>query len=125
MHDQVQLLHELARVVRAPGRIGLLVYVAQVDQLDACPEGNDFPSEARIAELLERTQLRIDARIRLDELPDEPGDWRHHQHEVTRELERRHGDESAWRVAADQAAIIGRLITSGQLAGELLSLRAT
>jgi hypothetical protein len=111
-------------VVRPPGRIGLLVYVAQVDRLEECPEGNLFPTEARLGELIERAGLRVDARTHLTDLPGEPQHWRERQAEVTRELERRHGSEPAWRTSTAQAAIIGRLIRSGQLAGELLSLRA-
>jgi SAM-dependent methyltransferase len=124
MRDQLGLLCELARVVRAPGRIGLLVFVAQADRLDECPEGNDFPTSARLDELLGQAHLRIDARTRLDDLPDEPGHWRERQRAIADELDRRHGAHPACRVAAEQSAIIGRLIGSGQLAGELLSLRS-
>jgi SAM-dependent methyltransferase len=124
MHDQLALLHELHRAVSGPARIGLLVYVARVARLSEQPAGNEFPTHEKLLSLVGAAGLRIDAWTSLNALPGEPQAWRTRQHDVEVEMERRHRGQRAWQMAQEQSAVLGRLISSGELSGELLSLRA-
>jgi SAM-dependent methyltransferase len=124
MPDQLALLRELRRVVRAPTRIGLLVYVAQTDRLSEQPAGNHFPRPDRLLGLIAAAGLQVEARTTLGMLAPEPASWRDEQAAVEAELERRHRGTAAWQIAQHQSAVLGRLIRSGELRGELLSLRS-
>jgi SAM-dependent methyltransferase len=124
MSDQLALLTELRRVVVAPARIGLLVYVARTPSLSERPEGNNFPQHEGLLSLIAAAGLRVEAWTNLSAFPGEPSSWRARQKEVAAEMDRRHGDDRAWQIAQEQSAVFGRLISAGELGGEFLSLRA-
>jgi SAM-dependent methyltransferase len=124
MSDQLALLRELRRVVAAPARVGLLVYVARSDSLSEHPAGNDFPRHDRLLGLIAAAGLRVDAWTNLNALPEEPPSWRERQREVAAEMDRRHSGQRSWQMAQTQSGMIGRLIAGGELSGDLLSLRA-
>jgi hypothetical protein len=48
-------LRELRRVLRPEGDLGLLVFVARGPLPGPLPEGNDFPTEEALLELLDET----------------------------------------------------------------------
>jgi SAM-dependent methyltransferase len=125
MHDQLTLLTELRRVVVAPSRIGLLVYVARTASLSEQPKGNNFPQHEDLLALIGAAGLRVEAWTNLSALPDEPQAWRDRQDEIAAEMDRRHGDDREWQIAQEQSAVFGRLLSAGELGGELLSLRAS
>ncbi|MEH3139509.1 MAG: methyltransferase domain-containing protein [Mycobacterium kyogaense] len=124
MRAHTAVLAELRRVVRAPGRIGLLVFVAPV-QLSAAdrPEGNHFPTPASLRGSLTAAGLAVDARVQTSDLPAIPDDWQARVDKVDDELVRRHGRDPAWTTSERQSAQMGELLAAGRVTGEVLSLR--
>ena len=121
---QLELLRELLRVTRKPGRIGLLVLVATETLGDAdVPEGNHFPTIDAFHRLVDEAGLRVDDSSGTDELGPVPGEWSRRVDAVTAELTARHGDERAWQQAEHQSELIGELIADGRISTELFSLR--
>lgn len=124
MSDQLALLTELRRVVRPPGRIGLLVFVAQTTlSADQQPEGNHFPTDESLLDLLDEAGLRVVDRLGTADLPEIPDDWQSSLATVEDELRRRHGDDDAWQLSEEQSDQMGRLLGDGLVIGEVLSLR--
>ncbi len=117
--DQPHFLAELHRVLRPGGRLGLLVFVAS-GPLPEQPVGNDFPTRPRLDALLAGAGLRVRDSASAAEFPGVPAGWEDQAGAVEAELERRHGDDEAWRVAGEQSAVIGRLLASGDLVGTLV-----
>ncbi len=124
MRAHTAVLAELRRVVRAPGRIGLLVFVAP-KQLAAAhrPEGNHFPTPASLRGSLTAAGLSIEARLQTADLPAIPDGWQKRVTRVEEELARRHGGDPAWETAERQSAQMGDLLAAGRITGEVLSLR--
>jgi SAM-dependent methyltransferase len=123
MAEQLPLLTELRRVVRAPGRIGLLVFMARTSEPFTQPEGNHFPTEEVLAELLDQAGLRIEARCSTAEMPPVPQKWQDQMDAVSAELSDRHQAERAWQLAEKQSDLIGDLLENGLVQGELMVLR--
>jgi SAM-dependent methyltransferase len=120
---QLELLSELRRVVRPPGRIGMLVLVAQNLSPAGEPDNSSFPTADLLKGLVRRAGLRIDAwRIAAD-LWDPPAPWRQRVERVEAEMRARHADESAWQVAEHQSDLIAQLLERSAIAPNLLSLR--
>ena len=120
---QLAILRELRRVVRPGGRIGLLVFLATVPELDDPPEGNHFPSAAALTAQLGQAGLTVlDCALAAD-LPTAPVSWHQRTEAVESELERRHAGDPVWRIAEDQHHRIGHLLTRGQLQAQVLLLQ--
>ncbi len=118
--DQPGLVAELARVVRPEGRVGLLVFTRQVAHLSEHPEGNQFPDDRTLVELLQAADLHRVASADLAQFAAMPTRWREQTDEVEAALEARHGDDPGWRTAQGQSAIMGRLLGGGELVGRLV-----
>lgn len=121
--EQDRLLAELRRVVTPEGRLGLLVFVARSAPLTDPPTGNRFPTPAGLDALLTGAGLTVEHSGTGDEFPATPGLWQDRVDAVAAELERRHGQDEAWRTADRQSAQIGRLLASGELVATMLVLR--
>jgi ubiquinone/menaquinone biosynthesis C-methylase UbiE len=122
--DQLALLTELRRVVRAPGRIGLLVFVAQTSlSADQQPEGNHFPTGDSLQRLLDDAGLRVENRLGTAELPEIPAEWQSSVQAVEDELQRRYGSDEVWQLSEQQSDQMGRLLGDRLVRGEVLSLR--
>ena len=121
--DQPALLAELGRAVRRGGRVGLLAFVAHRDIPRDQLQDNHFPTQDRLAELLERAGLTVEQRLCTADLPAIPADWTERVEAVTDALSDRYGHTRAWQLAEDQSSRIGRLLDDGALTGELLVLR--
>jgi SAM-dependent methyltransferase len=122
--DQREVLAELRRAVRPPGRIGLLVFVAQTTLAeDEQPDGNHFPTEDSLRRLLDVTGLRVESEIRTAELPEIPAEWTRRVDAVEEALRARHGHDETWRIAQRQSDQMGRLLGDELVSGVVLSLR--
>jgi SAM-dependent methyltransferase len=123
MTEQLRFLTELRRVVRASGGVGLLVFMAAVPDPPGQPEGNHFPTREMLTELLEEAGLRIGARCSTADMPAIPPHWQQQVEAVTDELAGRHHSQRAWQLAEHQSDLIGTMLDSGAITGELLVLR--
>jgi SAM-dependent methyltransferase len=122
--DQLALLTELRRVVRRPGRIGLLVFLADSPMsAQDQPDGNHFPTEESLQHLLAESGLVIEKRLCTADLPPIPQDWQTSVEMVEAELRRRHRDDPAWALSEQQSAQMGRLLGEHTVTGHVLSLR--
>ncbi|CAA9310229.1 MAG: Methyltransferase type 11 [uncultured Friedmanniella sp.] len=117
--DQPHVLAELRRALRPGGRAGLLVFVAR-GPLPEQPVGNDFPTRERLDALLAGAGLTVRDSASAADFPAVPAGWQDRADAVEAELERRHGEDEAWRTAQEQSAAIGRLLASGDLVGTLV-----
>jgi SAM-dependent methyltransferase len=112
--DKAGLLAELRRVLGAGARVGLLVFVADGPLTSPAPEGNEFPSEAETRRLLADAGLALVEAAEAD-LADSPDDWSRRADAVDAEIERRHGENPAFRQAQEQSGRVGRLLSDGAL----------
>lgn len=121
--DQLQLLTELRRTVRPPGRIGLLAFVAREPLLTEQPEGNHFPTRAHLVDLIADAGLQIQTWRATADLPAIPQGWTERVDAVTDALAERYGTSRAWRLAERQSKRIADLLAEGAVTGELLVMR--
>lgn len=112
--DKAGALAELRRVLRPGGRLGLLVFVADAPLPPPLPEGNEFPSEEELLGLLRDAGFAVQESADAD-LADSPEDWTERADAVDAEVERRHGDDPAFRQAQENAQRVGRLLSDGAL----------
>jgi SAM-dependent methyltransferase len=120
---QLELLSELRRVVRPPGRIGLLVLVAQELSPPGEPEDSFFPTSESLSDLVHRAGLRVDAWRGADDIWDPPAQWQQQVETVEAELRARHADTSAWQIAEHQTELIAQLLKSSVIVPQMFSLR--
>lgn len=122
--DQLGLLAELGRVVRPPGRIGLLVFVATRHILDdELPEGNNFPTIGALEKMAEDAGLTVTEQRCASDLAEADDDWQRRLDAVDDEIRELHGHQDAWQVAQQQSSKIGDLMADGAVRATLLRLR--
>ncbi|HEY0936064.1 MAG TPA: methyltransferase domain-containing protein [Trebonia sp.] len=119
---QLALLRELRRVLRPSGRAGLLVFLATQERLDNPPEGNHFPSRARLTALLREAGLTETAAADSASLPPPDAGWHERTAAVEDELERRFGNAPPLATAREQSRRIGQLLHSGELTSQVILL---
>ena len=112
--DKAQALAELHRVLRPGSRLGLLVFVAEGSLTPPLPEGNEFPTEDELLGLFREAGFSIEDSADAD-LADSPQEWTERAAAVDAEVERRHGDDPAFRQAQENARRVGRLLSAGEL----------
>jgi SAM-dependent methyltransferase len=120
---QLELLSELRRVVRPPGRIGLLVLVAQDLSPAGEPDNSFFPTADLLRNLLRRAGLRVDAWRSAADIWDPPASWKQRVARVEAEMRARHAEENGWQVAEHQSDLIAQLLERSTIVPNLLSLR--
>ena len=118
--DQAGVLSELRRVVADHGRLGLLVFTATMTNVPVRPEGNNFPTPDGLRRMLAETGWGIETLASPTMFGSEPVSWRDNAAAIEAELERRHHDHPAWRLAQQQASLFGHLLASGQVESTLL-----
>ena len=112
--DKTGALAQLRRVLRPGGRLGLLVFIADGPLPPPLPEGNEFPSEVELRDLLSAAGFTVEAAAEAD-LGDSPAEWQERADAVDAEIARRHGDDPAFRQAEEQSRRVGRLLSDGAL----------
>jgi SAM-dependent methyltransferase len=110
--DKAGALTELRRVLRAGGRLGLLVFIADTPLPPPLPEGNEFPSESEVRDLLAAAGFRLAETAEAD-LSASPAEWTERADAVEAEIERRHGHDPDHQQAQEQAGRVGRLLSRG------------
>ena len=120
---QRAMLGQLRRVVRPGGRIGLLVYLAEVAELDDPPQGNHFPSSGLLHDMFGRAGLEAVDVADFRDIIAPPPDWSSRIEVVERELHRWYGHTPELTEADEQSGRIGRLLRSGQLTSQVILLR--
>ena len=123
--DQQAVLAELVRVVQPGSPVGLLVFVREVAALPDQPAGNDFPSPERLERLLDSVGMKVTHRATLADFPAPPESWDAAVSAVEDVIERDHGSDERKVAADEQSEVIGGLLASGQLVGQLLVARST
>jgi ubiquinone/menaquinone biosynthesis C-methylase UbiE len=123
--DQPTMLHELRRVVRADGKIGVLVYIKTVDDLPDQPEGNNFPTRQGLDVLVRDAGMGIIDRADLTDFAAASDWWQERVDTVDDWVAQRHRNDSRWQNATDQESIIGGLIKDELVIGTLLVLEPT
>jgi SAM-dependent methyltransferase len=120
--DQVSALTELRRITGPGGLVGLLVYLKTVQELPEQPEGNDFPTEQRLAELLEHAELEV---LEESELSDfaVPEAWQLRADAVADLVAERHGHDARWVTAEHQRRTMLTLLQAGLVRPRLLVAR--
>ncbi|WIM87249.1 methyltransferase domain-containing protein [Candidatus Mycobacterium wuenschmannii] len=121
--EQVEMLCELRRVVRASGPIALLVLVARELSPPGEPEDSFFPTRDLFAESVQRAGLRIETCRSVGDIWEPPESWRQRVDAVEAELERRYGDQEAWQVAEQQSRRITRLLKDSEIDPQVFLLR--
>jgi SAM-dependent methyltransferase len=119
--DQPAVMRELRRVLTPAGRLGMLVYLA-AGEVRNPPEGNDFPTGDRFAQLYLDAGLAVLDQAALTDLPDAPEPWTVRESAVRDRIAEAHREDDAWRKAAKQEDAIGSLIGSGAVVGRLFVL---
>lgn len=110
--DKAGALTELRRVLADGGRLGLLVFIADAPLPPPLPEGNEFPSEAEVRELLAGAGFRVEETGEAD-LSASPPEWTERADAVEAEIERRHGHDPDYQQAQEQSGRVGRLLGRG------------
>lgn len=125
MEDQAGLLAESVRVLCEGGTLGLYVLVRQHDSTLPEPDGNNFPTGDRLAQLVEQAGLTVVDRSWVSDL-DDPGpdrSWREAERQVEDLIAERHGQESAYTTAHEQSDRITNLLDDGALRAMVLTCR--
>jgi hypothetical protein len=102
----------------------LLVFVARGPLPDPLPEGNDFPEEPALQDLLTDAGLTVVQTVESSGLAQAPAAWQERADAVEAYLTDRHGDDPRWQRAEEQTARIGRLIGGGHVRPLLVHARA-
>lgn len=110
--DKAGALAELRRVLTDGGRLGLLVFVADAPLPPPLPDGNEFPGQAELDELLAAAGFRVEETAEAD-LSASPAVWTERADAVEAEMARRHGHERAYQQAQEQSGRVGRLLSRG------------
>lgn len=110
--DKLGALTELRRVLADCGRLGLLVFIADAPLPPPLPEGNEFPSEPELRDLLVRARFRLEDAADAD-LSASPPAWTERADAVEAEIARRHGQDPAFQQAQEQSGRVGRLLQRG------------
>jgi SAM-dependent methyltransferase len=112
--DKAEALGELRRVLRPGARLGLLVFVADGPLPPPLPEGNEFPSEAELRDLLTDAGFALGETGTAD-LGDSSEEWTERAGAVEAEIARRHGGDPAFEQAEENSRRVGRLLSKGAL----------
>ncbi|MET9247934.1 class I SAM-dependent methyltransferase [Nonomuraea sp. NPDC003709] len=118
VQDKAAVLGEIHRVLKPGASLGLLVVVARGPQLLPVPDGNHFPTQGELLELLAGVGFEIVEQI--DQPGGAPRSWSRRAEQVAAMIATRHRAEPAYALAAHQGERFTRLFASGQIAVRLI-----
>jgi SAM-dependent methyltransferase len=118
------LIEELRRVLRPGAALGLLVFIGDQPHPPGTPDGNEFPTAAELARLLEQAGFEIVDRADVADFAGAPASWSERTDRVDQAIEQAHGGDPRFAVAQDQQQRMGHLLETGQITGTLIHARA-
>jgi SAM-dependent methyltransferase len=118
--QKAALLGEIRRVLHRGGHLGLLVFTADEARPAGAPEGNEFPSEKDLADLLAGAGFEVVEQADLDGFAGAPLSWSERADRVEQAVETAHGTDPRFVVAQDQQQRMARLLSGGQVTGRLV-----
>jgi SAM-dependent methyltransferase len=116
------LLSELHRVLRPDGGLGMLAFLKTADDIEQ-PDGNDFPTESSLHELLEHSGFVVLSEVGAAAFASAPPDWVQKVAGVEQCLAQRHATDPRWSLAEQQQEVIEALIGEGKAVGTLIHAR--
>ncbi|GAA0929273.1 class I SAM-dependent methyltransferase [Kribbella koreensis] len=118
VEDKAALLSEIHRVLTPGASLGLLVVVAEGPQILRVPDGNHFPTQDELAELLEHTGFTL---LEQTSRPESaPLSWSRRVEQVNAVIAARHRSAAAYALAARQGERLTRLFASDQVSMQLI-----
>lgn len=121
--EQLSLVRELRRVLVLGGTLGLLVFVARDSDIEGQPAGNNFPTRQGVFDTLHDAGFEVLATAAVADLPPPPEQWQRRTRQIEEIIDARHSAHEALRTAKEQEAAISDLFATGQVSGQLMSLR--
>ena len=120
--EKLALLEELRRVVRPGGALGLLAFVKTSDDFEP-PEGNDFPSDASLRDVVDDAGFSTIAEVGAAAFAKAPPDWDRKAARVEHWLSTQHASDPGWVLASHQQDIITSLLRGGTIVARLIHAR--
>ena len=123
--QKAEVIGELRRVLRPGGSLGLLVFVGPQTHPPGSPDGNEFPTTAKVLKLLTEAHFDVVEQVDADDFAAPPLSWTERADRVQHAIEQAHAADPLFAVAQDQQQRIGHLLATGQVTGRLLHAAAT
>ena len=122
--EKAELIGELRRVLRPGASLGLLVFVGAQPHPPGSPAGNEFPTSAKVLELLAEAGFDVVEQVDADDFAEAPLSWTERADRVRHAIEQAHAGDPRFVLAQDQQQRIGHLLATGQVTGKLLHATA-
>ncbi|MGW9213478.1 class I SAM-dependent methyltransferase [Embleya sp. NPDC055664] len=118
VQDKAALLGEIRRVLKPGASLGLLVVVARDPWVSPVPQGNHFPAQWELSELL--AGAGFDLVEQIERPRDVPRSWSRRAARAAEFVAARHHGDPAYALAAEQHESFTHLFASGQASMQLI-----
>jgi SAM-dependent methyltransferase len=118
VEDKAALLGELHRVLKRGASLGLLVVVSRTQLQLPTPDGNHFPTQRELTELLADAGFEVMEQIARPNAA--PLSWSRRVEQVAAAVAAKHQTDEAYALAARQTECLSRLLTARQVSLQLI-----